>query len=166
MSLFTLRWVWPVVDPAAFPSESVAFARAELAEIAEARGVVYAGEPVFRIVDCTPEQARQVKAATAVVGEVEVVPAGAPIPDRPAATLRPVPSVPVPAGVDPLIGQLLHLRTRRNLPPFQLNQEAGLARGSVQQIEAGARVPKLSTLRALADLFDCDLVLVARDGAR
>jgi transcriptional regulator with XRE-family HTH domain len=68
--------------------------------------------------------------------------------------------------VDPLIGQLLHLRTRRNLAPFELNQEAGLARGSVQQIEAGSRVPKLSTLRALADLFDCDLVLVARDGAR
>lgn len=163
MSTFLLRWVWPIEDPSAFPSESLAFARSELPEIAAARGVQYAAEPVFRVIDCTPEQVRQLKAATAVVAEVDVVPVGSPITDRlPGAVLVPVPSAPVSGGVDPLIGQLLYLRIQDGLEQYQLGEKAGMARGSVQQIESGSRVPKLSTLRNLADVFDVDLVLVNR----
>ena len=47
VSTFLLRWVWPIEDPSAFPSESLGVAPCEFADVAAARGVGVAGEAGF-----------------------------------------------------------------------------------------------------------------------
>lgn len=159
MSAFQLRMIWPIVDPSAFPNESIAAARALLPRHAEARNVVFATEPTFKIIDCTPAQIATLKTATAVVGEVDVVPVGTPIPrpqaDRPAEAEGDT--------VDPLITQLTELRTRHGYTTAQLEVLAGVSWGSLAKVEQGQRIPQLNTLRALADVLDCDITLTPRD---
>lgn len=85
MTFWTLRVVWPVEDDGTLPAEAIAAAWFELPKFAEEQQANLAGQPRFRVVDCSELQRVQLRAARAVVCEVPVIRRTTPIERKAAA---------------------------------------------------------------------------------
>lgn len=64
--------------------------------------------------------------------------------------------------VDPLVAQMRDRRHQVGVAPWLVAHFAGISHQAAYYVESGARDPRLSTLRALADALGCDLALVPR----